>query len=64
MNFVRRCKSKTGDDRHNTMHAANNNATYCGHELDEMWFVESSHGLSVDDVTCRKCISVIKSARE
>lgn len=55
LNYVRRCKKKTGYERHETLHAADNNATFCGKELNEMWFVESSAGLEPDDVTCREC---------
>lgn len=55
LNFVRRCKNKTGTERHETIHAADNSMTFCGKELNEMWFIESSAGLDKADVSCRKC---------
>ena len=54
LNYVRRCKKKTGHERHETIHAADNNETFCGKELNEMWFVESSE-LEPGCVTCVKC---------
>ena len=63
-NYARRCKSSTGDEKYNRLHAANSNYTFCGKELNEMWFIESgdgpSDGLSADDITCPKCKRVLK----
>ena len=60
LNYVRRCKKKTGHERHETLHAADNNETFCGKELNEMWFVESSE-LEPGCVTCVKCRRVMRS---
>jgi hypothetical protein len=40
MNYVRRCKNKDGFEKHKMLHAADNNKTYCGKELNDMWWVE------------------------
>ena len=57
LNFVRKCKRKFPDNEtYKKLHLADNNETLCGKELNEMWFVESSWGLSFDDVTCEKCL--------
>jgi len=59
--YVRRCKNKTGYETHNTLHCSNNNMTFCGKELNEMWFIEStSHELNPDSVSCKKCKKLIK----
>jgi hypothetical protein len=55
LDFVRRCKNKTTKETHNTLHVADSIRTLCGKELNEMWYVESSAGLELDDVTCKKC---------
>ena len=55
LNYARRCKKKTGHERHATLHAADNNATFCGKPLDEMWFIESASGLEPADVSCPAC---------
>ena len=60
LNYVRRCKKKTGHERHQTLHAADNNKTFCGKELNEMWFVESSE-LEPEDVTCAECRRAMRS---
>ena len=62
INYVRRCKNKTDAARHETMHAADNYTTFCGSELNEMWFVESSARLSPSDVTCHKCRAAMAAA--
>lgn len=59
LNYVRRCKRKEGFERFSTLHAADNNKTFCGKELNEMWFVESSAGRSKEDITCRECLKII-----
>ena len=61
LNYVRRCKNKTGLERHETLHAADNNTTFCGKELNEMWFTESSFGLEPDDVTCKECRRLMRT---
>lgn len=61
LHYVRRCKKKTGHERHETLHAADNNATFCGKELNEMWFLESNAGLEPDDVSCKKCRRLMRS---
>ena len=61
LNYARRCKKKTGHERHETIHAADNNATFCGEELNEMWFIESSAGFEREDVTCVKCKKMMRS---
>ena len=60
LNYVRRCKKKTGHERHETLHAADNNKTFCGKELNEMWFVESSE-LEPGCVTCAECRRAMRS---
>ena len=64
LNYVRRCKNKTDNDLHKTLHAADNNTTFCGKELNEMWFIESSFGLGPKDVTCKKCMKVLRHDME
>jgi len=54
LHYVRRCKNKTTNETHNTLHVADSIRTLCGKELNEMWYVESS-GYELDDVTCKKC---------
>ena len=61
LNYARRCKKKTGHDRHETLHAADNNTTFCGKELNEMWFIESNWGLEPDDVTCKECRRLMRT---
>ena len=61
LNYVRRCKKKTGHERHATLHAADNNETFCGRELNEMWFIESSAGLEPEYVTCTECRRAMRS---
>ena len=61
LNYARRCKKKTGHERHETLHAADNNATFCGKELNEMWFLESNAGLEADDVSCKECRRLMRS---
>ena len=63
LNYVRRCKKKTGHERHETLHAADNNKTFCGKELNEMWFIESSE-LGPEYVTCTKCRRAMRSNAE
>jgi hypothetical protein len=55
LHYVRRCKNKTTNETYKTLHIADNDHTLCGKELNEMWFVESSAGLELDDVTCKEC---------
>lgn len=62
-NYTRRCKRKTGDERHSTLHAADNHKTFCGKHLDEMWFIESSAGLTPADVTCKECLKAMTSPK-
>jgi len=61
LNYVRRCKNKTTNETHKTLHIADNDSTFCGKELNEMWYVESSAGLDLDDVTCTKCRKLLCS---
>ena len=61
LNYARCCKKKTGHERHETLHAADNNATFCGKELNEMWFLESNAGLEPDDVSCKECRRLMRS---
>ena len=64
LNYVRRCKNKIDNDQHKTLHAADNSTTFCGKELNEMWFIESSAGLVPEDVTCKKCMKVLRHGVE
>ena len=64
LNYVRRCKKKTGHERHETLHAADNNSTFCGKEINGMWFIESNAGLEPDDVTCKECRRLMRSNAE
>lgn len=63
INYVRRCKDKEGVERYETLHAADDNMTFCGKKLDEMWWIESSTGLSEEDITCRECRKVTKGGK-
>jgi len=60
INFVQRCKTKKGFDTYNTIHAADNNKTFCGKKIDEMWFVNSSAGFDENSITCSKCCNIIR----
>lgn len=65
LNYVQRCKyspknTEKFSERFETIHAANNNETLCGKELNYMWFIISSSGMSIEDVTCKKCLKVLK----
>lgn len=60
VNYVRKCKKAEGYELHSTRHAADNKSTFCGKELNVMWFVESSAGLQQSDVTCRECLKVMR----
>jgi hypothetical protein len=60
MNYVKRCKNKSGNELHNKRHLAKTDFTYCGKELNEMWFIESSWGISIKDVNCKQCLKVYK----
>lgn len=53
--YVRRCKSKRGDETHKTTHAARGSSTLCGKPLGGMWYVLSAWGRTPDEVDCRKC---------
>jgi hypothetical protein len=59
--YVQRCKSMASDDMREVMHGAIGCHTLCGKELNEMWFIHSKAGRSVEDVTCKKCIKELKS---
>ena len=61
INYVRRAKRKTGFEKFNILHAADNSHTFCGKELNEMWFIEDSTRLSKDSITCKKCVKVINA---
>ena len=61
LNYVRRCKKKTGHERHETLHAADNDETFCGKELNEMWFLEWNPGIGADDVSCKECRTAMRS---
>ena len=63
LNYTRRCKNKTGDERYNTLHASDNNETFCGKKLNEMWFIELSAELAPEDVTCVKCRQAMRSTK-
>ena len=53
--YARRCKRKEGVDLHNRLHLADNEKTFCGSELDGMWYIENSSGLNYNDINCLKC---------
>lgn len=55
-NYVRRWSEKKHFER---LHAASNTHLLCGPVLDERWFVESSCGRTIDDITCVKCRKVL-----
>lgn len=60
LNYTRRCKKREGSDLHQLLHAADNLRTFCGKELNEMWFVESSAYYTPDDITCKECKKVMR----
>jgi len=64
LHYVRRCKNKITNEVYDTLHIANSNYTFCGKELNEMWYVESSAGLELDDVTCKKCKKLLRVGGE
>ena len=64
LNYVRRCKKKTGVEKHKTLHAADADVTFCGKELNGMWFIHSSAGLEPEDVTCKECLRVMRVGGE
>lgn len=53
--YVRRAKSKLGLKRHKRLHAADNTKTFCGKELNEMWFIEPQYNMAPEDVSCAPC---------
>ena len=55
INYVSRCTHKEGFNTFKTLHAADNFQTFCGKELNEMWYVHSSANLSAEDITCTTC---------
>lgn len=59
--YVRRAKAKTGLARHDKLHAADNSTTFCGKELNGMWFIEPSHNLKPEDVNCISCRRALRS---
>jgi hypothetical protein len=66
-NYVKRCKyvpknKEKFSETFLTLHAADNDKTLCGKELNEMWYVISSSGLSPEDITCKKCIKALIEA--
>jgi hypothetical protein len=63
LNYARRCKNKTGHELHEALHAADNVTTFCGKELNEMWFIENI-GIKPEDVSCKKCKRVMRSNAE
>ena len=44
---------------HPTVHAANWNHTFCGCELNQMWWGMPDDGRNENDVTCEKCLEII-----
>ena len=57
--FVRRCKSKSGEETHARVHAANFTSTLCGHDIDDgMWSIENEY--PENGVTCPACKREIK----
>ena len=64
INYVKRCKYSPKNlakfsETYDTIHGANNVETFCGKELNEMWFIISSSGMSIEDITCRECLKVL-----
>jgi len=62
--YTRRCKNKTTTETYKTLHIANSNYTFCGKELNEMWYVESSAGLGLNDVTCKECKKLLQTGNK
>lgn len=66
-NYVKRCKygpknKEKFSETFSTIHAADNDKTLCGKELNEMWYFVSSSELHPEDVTCKKCKKALKEA--
>lgn len=61
LHYVRRAKSKLGFNRHKMLHAADSSKTFCGRDLDEMWFIESPHNLTPEDIGCALCRRAIQT---
>lgn len=62
--YVRRAKAKAGIERHDTLHAADNDRTFCEKELNEMWFIEPAHNLKPGDVNCISCRRALRPNAE
>lgn len=60
IDYVRRCKNKTGKQTYKTLHASDSEYTSCGKELNEMWYVEP-YDFELDEVTCKKCKKLLQS---
>ena len=58
MNYARKCKYKNrNDDTYETLHGVNDlySHTFCGKEINEMWFIENERLLLPLDITCKIC---------
>jgi hypothetical protein len=64
MYYVRRCKTKSGDETFATLHGATGTETLCGKPLNEMWYVESSAGRFPDHITCKTCRKALVEEKE
>ena len=68
MDYVRRCKYKPHNNRADydavfkTLHGVNDGcqSTICGKVLNEMWLIERSNEVKIEDITCKKCVKKIK----
>lgn len=61
VNYVRRCKDRTCIELHDKIHATDENKTFCGKNLDGMWFVMDIHSMSPSSVTCAACLRELQS---
>lgn len=61
INFVSKCLSKKDNRTHHRVHGADNNQTFCGKKLDEMWYVHPN-GKTIEDITCEYCLKAMRKA--
>jgi hypothetical protein len=62
MEYVRRCKRSTGSETHERVHGVfdGRDATLCGKQVNEMWFMMSKSGMDLDAISCPLCRRVLR----
>ena len=62
--FVCRCKNKTDLELHSRIHASDGERTFCGKELNDMWYFlygEKYTVKNIQSITCPACKKIIKN---